>query len=151
MRLVPNRSSSHRKVTLAVCGVAPSCWNHSRSAPGEPLCSVTQKRFRMSTYRSLFTVCVCLSASSKKKGPIMPVELIAHHTVTLGLSGGASRTMSGALEAHTRQLCVFTCPCKVEVRLSLNQTRWRPSKIVWVLFSHHYSAASWRRVIPNTP
>ena len=112
MSLVPNLSSSHRRVTLAVCGVVPSCWNHSRSAPGEPLCSATQKRFRMSTYRSLFTVCVCPSASLKKKGPMMPVELIAHHTVTLGLSGGASRTMSGALEAHTRQFCVFTSPVR---------------------------------------
>ena len=58
---------------------------------------------------------------------MMPVELIAHHAVTLGLSGGASRTMSGALEAHTRQFCVFTC--KVKVLLSLNQTRWRPVKL----------------------
>ena len=112
MSLFPNRSSSHRRVTLAVCWVASSCWNHSRSAPGEPLCSATQKRFRMSTYRSLFTVCVCPSASSEKKGPIMPLELIVHHTVTLGLSGGASSTMSGALEAHTRQFCVFPCPVR---------------------------------------
>ena len=40
---------------------------------------------------------------------------------------------------------------KVKVLLSLNQTRWRPVKIVRVLFSRHYSAASWRRVIPNAP
>ena len=68
--------------TLEVWAVAPSCWN--QIFPRSNL-SIRGRRnsSNMFTYRSEFTVTVT-SFSSKNQGPTIPVEEIAHHTVSLG-------------------------------------------------------------------
>ena len=65
----------------------------------------------------------------RKKGPIMPELLTAHHAVHFRLCRGLSLTRSGAVVAQNRLFCLLTLPSSSKLPLNRGYGPWSPSKI----------------------
>ena len=138
MSLPGKRVCSHIIVALAVCGVAPSCWNHCSLTwiPGRCLIA-SQKGVRARLmYRSAVMVTASSFSSSKKKGPIggWPCRMAAH-TVTFVEWSGLCRTMSGLLSLQYTAFRLFTWPHNQKWASSENHVLSHTSGFSW----NHYA------------
>ena len=108
---VPKHSWMSLMVSCAVCGVAPSCWNHWMAwVPAHLRCITVTNLLKIRRYRSPVTVWVRRCPSSDQKGPIPNELLTAHHAVHFRLCRGLSLTMSGAIVAQNPLFWVLTLP-----------------------------------------
>ena len=106
-------------VSCAVCGVAPSCWNHWMTWVSSHLrCITVTNLLKIRRYRSPVTVWVRPWPSSDQKGAIMPELLTAHHAVHFKLYRGLSLIRSRAIVAQNRLFWVLTLPSSSKLPLS---------------------------------
>jgi len=134
-------SSQKLQTPLDICGAAPSCWKMTEfivmscfllSARRNLLCS-------MSMYLSIYvqlTITVCPASFSKKKGPIIPLRLIAHQVVTFATQAGCSIRLFTWSSAQDRMCCFFTWPPWLKWASSLNKMSSRKywsSSIHWTI------------------
>jgi len=101
-------SLNNATVSLAVCDVAPSCWNQkSWTSPCLSISGI-MKFLIMDRYFSPVTVDVVPSSFYKKYGPNWNPALISHQVVTQGECSGLSWTWCRFSWFQILELCMLT-------------------------------------------